>query len=170
MISRSKMTVNGPHREFRKFIVKGLTYFKFFCYTPTHHGVLAKLVIALACHAGDHGFESRTSRLSPIISMGFFIVYSGNSAAGSALGSGLRGPRFESGLPEIKKATHTSRFFYLNENCRKTVFFYNSRVTYNGKGIWFFSNSSVRNTDCFFGYFLLFFLLLFTVSFFLLIR
>ncbi len=27
-----------------------------------HYGVLAKLVIALACHAGDHGFESRTSR------------------------------------------------------------------------------------------------------------
>ena len=110
------MTVNGPHMEFRKFIVKGLTYFKFFCYTPTHHGVLAKLVIALACHAGDHGFESRTSRLSPIISMGFFIVYSGNSAAGSALGSGLRGPRFESGLPEIKKSdSHESLFLSQRE-------------------------------------------------------
>ena len=62
------------------------------------HGVLAKLVIALACHAGDHGFESRTSRCTVRYERYFF--YSGNSAAGSALASGVRGPGFESRLPD----------------------------------------------------------------------
>ena len=62
------------------------------------HGVLAKLVIALACHAGDHGFESRTSRCTVHYERYFF--YSGNSAAGSALASGVRGPGFESRLPD----------------------------------------------------------------------
>ena len=62
------------------------------------HGVLAKLVIALACHAGDHGFESRTSRCTVLYERYFF--YSGNSAAGSALASGVRGPGFESRLPD----------------------------------------------------------------------
>ena len=33
------------------------------CYALRGFGVLAKLVIALACHAGDRGFEPRTSRL-----------------------------------------------------------------------------------------------------------
>ena len=62
------------------------------------HGVLAKLVIALACHAGDHGFESRTSRC--IVRYERYFFYSGNSAAGSALASGVRGPGFESRLPD----------------------------------------------------------------------
>ena len=62
------------------------------------HGVLANLVIALACHAGDHGFESRTSRCTVRYERYFF--YSGNSAAGSALASGVRGPGFESRLPD----------------------------------------------------------------------
>ena len=72
------------------------------------HGVLAKLVIALACHAGDHGFESRTSRCTVHYERYFF--YSGNSAAGSALASGVRGPGFESRLPDTfpfqKKSTN----------------------------------------------------------------
>ena len=31
-------------------------------YITKHHAGVAKLVIALACHAGDHGFEPRHSR------------------------------------------------------------------------------------------------------------
>lgn len=31
-------------------------------YITKYHAGVAKLVIALACHAGDHGFEPRHSR------------------------------------------------------------------------------------------------------------
>ena len=44
-----------------------LTYFNSLYIVEKPYGVLAKLVIALACHAGDHGFESRTSRVKALV-------------------------------------------------------------------------------------------------------
>ncbi len=71
-----------------------------FSYNTKYAGV-AKLVIALACHAGDHGFEPRHSRKSLSKGKGiFFLISTGNSAAGSALGSGPRGRGFKSRLPD----------------------------------------------------------------------
>ena len=55
-------------------------------YYSKHHAGVAKLVIALACHAGDHGFEPRHSRLTFQHDGRFFL--SGNSAVGSARRSG----------------------------------------------------------------------------------
>ena len=55
--------------------------------------MLAKLVIALACHAGDHGFESRTSRKSICVDAGaFFLPCSvrGQLARAGCKMSGLR--------------------------------------------------------------------------------
>ena len=43
-------------------------------YITKHHAGVAKLVIALACHAGDHGFEPRHSRESLSKTRGFFIL------------------------------------------------------------------------------------------------
>ena len=98
----------------------------------THQGGLAKLVIALACHAGDHGFEPRSSRPQAIRKNGFFFQkcqgfgswHPGNSAAGSALRSGRRGPRFESGLPDLKTVFHLRRqsFFYMGLFVRRVQY------------------------------------------------
>ena len=75
-----------------------------------NHGGVAKLVIALACHAGDHGFEPRRSRNKEAVQKLQFLnspIFlrrknrrTGNSAVGSALGSGPRGRRFKSALPD----------------------------------------------------------------------
>ena len=48
----------------------------------------------------------------------------GNGAAGSALRSGRRGPRFKSGLPEIKKGTEC----FFNALCSFFLSFYTSFV------------------------------------------
>ena len=77
--------------------------------------MLAKLVIALACHAGDRGFEPRCSRQKPSSMRKVFLLKkekSGISAAGSALASGVRGRRFESAIPDIKKICRSDRFFF----------------------------------------------------------
>ena len=72
---------------------------------------MAKLVIALACHAGDRGFEPRCSRKA-FRQEGFFInQQTGISAAGSALASGVRGRRFESAIPEKDLDLTLSLFF-----------------------------------------------------------
>ena len=49
--------------------------------------MLAKLVIALACHAGDHGFESRTSRLKHLSNRQvlFLLPVYANAAAKQAV-------------------------------------------------------------------------------------
>ncbi len=66
------------------------------------YGGVAKLVIALACQAGDRGFKPRRSRYFPLFG-GFF---SGCSAVASALGSGPRGRGFKSRQPDAVFPIH----------------------------------------------------------------
>ena len=51
-----------------------MTFFLQFYILKTLHAGVAKLVIALACHAGDHGFEPRHSRIKlPILEAFFYL-------------------------------------------------------------------------------------------------
>ncbi len=47
---------------FINFSKNDIDLFFLLVYITKHHAGVAKLVIALACHAGDHGFEPRHSR------------------------------------------------------------------------------------------------------------
>ena len=47
---------------FMNFSKNDIDLFFSLVYITKHHAGVAKLVIALACHAGDHGFEPRHSR------------------------------------------------------------------------------------------------------------
>ena len=69
------MTIYKYNHVFAIYQTKKNIFFLFFSnfpidlfftliYYSKHHAGVAKLVIALACHAGDHGFEPRHSRLT----------------------------------------------------------------------------------------------------------
>lgn len=47
---------------FMNFSKNDIDLFFSLVYITKYHAGVAKLVIALACHAGDHGFEPRHSR------------------------------------------------------------------------------------------------------------
>ena len=76
--------LSGIHRSMRRIC---LDSFLFLGYSVFHHGGVAKLVIASACQAEDR--------------IWYGAFFSGSSAGGSALGSGLRGRGFESRLPDF---------------------------------------------------------------------
>ena len=79
-------------------------------YITERYGGVAKLVIALACHAGDRGFEPLRSRQISLLDKRD-LFFSGISAAGSALRSGRRGRRFKSAIPDSISAVRYGAFF-----------------------------------------------------------